>query len=109
MFPELFNDRALIEFYEKKVRQALCVIGSLLREEDHSEELAEIEEWLMLQALPGIHTPNNPANEEIKQRRTFENLCVLMEDNGVGNPREQTVYSFYSRIVHLKNKNKSTK
>lgn len=107
MFPELFNDRALIEYYARWVRRTLCLIGTVLRNENHEQEIREISEWMLMHATPGNYDSRDPGNEESSQERSFENLCVLMQDNGVGNPKGETVYAFYTRIQYLNKKFKT--
>jgi hypothetical protein len=104
MFPELFNDRGLIEYYQYLVERNLLIIAMVIREEDHAEELAEINEWLLMQNLPNNYDPNSTENEEVGITKRYDSLCVLMQDNGVGNPKGETVNAFYSRVDYLKKK-----
>lgn len=46
-------------------------------------------------------------NMVIKFRLEFEELCIALMVAGVENPRQMSVFSFYTAIKHFESKNKT--
>jgi hypothetical protein len=54
--------------------------------------------------FPRCFNPFEEHNILIKEERNFEEICNSMEDNGVNNVRESTVFQFYSKVLYLEDK-----
>lgn len=56
------------------------------------------------QHAPSNYNGQDPENILNRQDKSFERVCISMEDNGVSNPKNLTEYEFYSRISYLEEK-----
>jgi hypothetical protein len=45
-------------------------------------------------------------NDLIRQESEFENMCSALEENGVSNCSNLTVFEFYSRVKYFEKKSK---
>lgn len=55
---------------------------------------------------PKIFAYESPDNCIRKMEEAFENLCTNLEELGVMNPKQLTVFEFYSKIRYFKTKKK---
>lgn len=115
-FPGEFSDGSSNYFYELQRKSILKLkvvrISQTLKASDiHEasklrETIKQIEQWEL-----SLHSPKNFDNQSpdyfIKKiEKSFESLCIALEENGVQSPKKLTLFEFYSRLEYFKKKRK---
>lgn len=67
-------------------------------------EITKHSEWFLDRNKPKSFNPYNKENELIRHEQEFESMCAALEENGVKDAKELTVYEFYSRISYYDKK-----
>jgi len=69
--------------------------------ERERQQLEEVEEVMRQVLAPKTMNPRDEQNTVLNFERNLESSCMELEQRGVVNPSELTVYQFYSRIQHF--------
>lgn len=87
----------------------MAEIDYALRDNEDSKTKAnKIERDLLEQNLPKNFNPEDPANILKKQLSVYSDICITLESYGCQNPKNLTVFDFYSRIKYYEKKAKAT-
>ncbi len=70
-------------------------------------EIIRYSNWFLDHNKPKSFSPMNKENDLIKQEQEFESMCAALEENGVKDAKDMTVYQFYSRIKYYEKKSKN--
>ena len=103
-FPGNFNDAAVKEYYDTMVKKALLQLDGIIRDTSNNEALEEIENYLLLFALPKVFGGANGA--EIKYEKQFEDMCIYLQTESL-NVDNMTTLQFYNAFEYLKKSKKS--
>lgn len=71
--------------------------------------LKNVAEFFLEKQKPVIFDPNNEECALVNSDRAFEEVIASMEDNGVMNVKELTVFEFYSKIKYFEKKAEAMK
>ncbi len=101
-FPKLDDDDTKSDLY----RQILIAKCDLVLEdsEENRQKLYSLLEQYRQSTKPLSFWPHNPKNDWVRFKRHFERMYAILEEAGVKNGKELTVYEFYSRLEYLKDK-----
>lgn len=72
--------------------------------EDNHPLLKQIADYFLNMSKPKCFNPYSEDNILIAEEKEFEEICNSMEDNGVNNVRESTVFEFYAKVQYLEKK-----
>ena len=72
----------------------------MAREDDEALKAAEVD---MLE-MPRVLDPHNPENVIKASEESFEDVCTVMQENGVVNPKDLTEFEFYSKLRYYEKK-----
>lgn len=67
-------------------------------------EITRHSEWFLDHNKPKNFNPYNKENELIRHEQEFQSMCAALEENGVKDAKELTVFEFYSRISYYDKK-----
>lgn len=109
MFPEDFATGSVNYFAEIK-RKALLQIKLIKFGYDKNVDqlINDINQYHADMIAPRNLNENNSDNYIKALDLSFENICTSMEEMGVHNPRELTVFQFNSKISYFKKKRNKT-
>ena len=81
------------------------LIENINKGQDFEKELKEF--WILtLEALkPYSFDSFSPNNKEIQLKKSFEGLCINIQSQTGIDPRNKTIFEFYSIIEFLSSKN----
>ena len=69
-------------------------------------ELYKIRDYFLGSMTPKNFDPFDSGNDIIKHDKEFEAMCSSMEEAGMNEAKNLTVFEFYSRIEYFEKKNK---
>lgn len=72
-------------------------------------ELVLLEEFFLVQQKPLTFNPYAAENVIMEGERTFEAVCITMQEAGMHNAKEMTEYEFYSTILYFQKKYENMK
>lgn len=80
-----------------------------LRTEDDKliPHINEFTDYQIERMTPTDFNESSQANKVRAIEASFETLCTNLEELGVSNPKQLTVFEFYSKIRYFKAKNKT--
>lgn len=82
----------------------LVKIEKELGEKNVDELYNRIIEYFLQKSKPHIFDPHDENCVVFMYDREIEELCISMEENGINNPKDLTVFEFYSRIRYYEKK-----
>lgn len=68
------------------------------------DEITKHSIWFLDHNKPKSFNPYNKDNELIRHEQEFQSMCAALEENGVKDAKELTVFEFYSRISYYDKK-----
>lgn len=102
-FPEDFSTGS-VNYYAEIKRRALLQIK--LIKDGHNEDVRKaimlIDQYRADMIAPKNLNEDNPDNYIKTIDISFENICTSMEELGIVNPRNLTVFQFNSKIAYFK-------
>lgn len=72
-------------------------------------ELLKIREFFTESLRPKNFNPFDSNNDLLLHEKEFEAICSGMEEAGIQNAKNMTVFEFYSRVEHFEKRNKQSK
>lgn len=69
-----------------------------------AKALEEVYDYFLRRNTPLCFNPYDEKSILIHGEKEFEEMCNSMEDNGVENIKECTVFEFYSKVQYLEKK-----
>ena len=109
-FPERFGDEHELEFFSRLKQMIELDLGDIIDPAQAARNVnahKSIADYFHLLTLPRIFTPNSKHNHVVAMDNTFEDVCCVMEDNGVARAKAFTVFEFFSRINFYERKFKN--
>jgi hypothetical protein len=102
-FPGWFGDD--IEYLDN-LRQYYLLKAELEFEYNDKDAalLNTICDYFLKRHLPMCFNPYDENSVLISGEKDFEDMCYSMEDSGVKNVKESTVFEFYSKVQYLEKK-----
>lgn len=67
-------------------------------------EMALLEEFFLAQQAPLTFNPYNADNVVMAGERSFEQVCLNMQEAGLQSPKKMTEFEFYNAILFFQNK-----
>jgi len=74
--------------------------------QDLIPQINSISDYQISLMKPNVFAEGHPENCIRKMDLAFEELCTNLEEFGVHNPKQLTVFEFYSKIAYFKSKKK---
>ena len=99
-FPGTFDDASIKEYFDKVRQRVLLQLDSLLRENDNSKKIEEIETFLLGIAKPRVFSGKDSI--EIKYEKNFQDTCLFLKKEMSIYPENMTVLEFYNAFEYLK-------
>lgn len=103
-FPEQFNDAAIKEYYDKLRKRTLFHLDKIIRNNDHSQEVSVIDDFLLTLAKPRIFSGKESA--EIRYDRQFEDMCLFLSHEISLNIDGLNTLQFYNSFEYIKKQHK---
>lgn len=72
--------------------------------EEGAKELERLETYFLDHQRPLKFNPYEADNVVLERELSFEEVCAIMEENGVAQPKKLTEWEFYSRLVYYQNR-----
>lgn len=105
-FPDWFGE-ADLNYLEKLKKYIQARIEyELTGNEDLLPALIKFRDYFLEQGAPKSFNPFNNENELVRSDQQFEAMCAALEENGVKDAKEMTVFEFYSRCKYFEKKSK---
>jgi hypothetical protein len=109
--PKWFNDDETFQFYQR-IKAKIAILARLVADENSEEaklQLQQIEKYFAEYSAPQDFDSDSPENAALKMDSNFEQLCTILESNGVAHAENLTTLQFYSRLEYFKKINSPTK
>lgn len=106
-FPSEFDSAKEKEAYTKLKMRTLLQLQELIEDENHAEEIAELDEFLF-----SLHKPKNfngKESEEIKYDKQFESACMIISQKTGMNAKQMTVLEFYNTLTNIQKQTEAEK
>ena len=72
--------------------------------DDLIRQMRVIAEYFLNQQKPLKFNPYEPDNILKNNDESFEEVCAVMEENGIDKPKQLSEFEFYSRLKYYKDK-----
>lgn len=105
-FPGYSEDSASKEYYDKVRERALLQLDSILSDEDNTELIDKIEDFLVSLAKPKSFSGSKSA--EIAYDKNFEEACLFLKKETGAEVDNMNVLQFYNAFEYLKKMNTKT-
>lgn len=95
-FPEDFISAADKTTYDKLVQRVSLILDSIIRDNDNTEEVAEIDDYLF-----SLYKPKSfigTESVEISLDKNFESMCLLISQKVNADASKMTVLQFYNAV-----------
>lgn len=99
-FPGQFNDAAVKEYHDKLRSRILFQLDSIIRNADHTQEIDQIDDFLLTFAKPQIFSGKE--STEIKYDRQFEDMCLFLSQELSIDIDKLSVLQFYNSFEYIK-------
>lgn len=103
-FKDVFQEDESLQLFSN-IKTKIRTLAKAIQEdnlEDYESVLKKLEKDIAAFDKPGIFDQDNPENTVLKMELYFENLCSLLENNGIQNTKFLSTFEFYSRLSYLK-------
>ena len=98
-----------VNYYAQLKDKLICELQNIFEpSENLTIRIKGIEDYFISLLAPKNMDGNNSSNIIILQKKSFENICVALMQNGVNEPDRLTVIRFFSAIDYYENQNKKT-
>lgn len=87
----------LREMYLYRIEKALGIKGA-------DKSLGAVYEYFLEVNKPKVFNPFDERSVLINSEKEFEEVCYSMEESGVTDVKESTVFEFYSKLQYLERK-----
>jgi hypothetical protein len=84
--------------------KAVCRLVYNGRDEATESLIKQIDNWQIAQIAPKNYNENDVDNYVKRMELSFESLCASMEDLGVQNVADLTIFQFYTRVIYFEKK-----
>lgn len=107
-FPESFSDMERLEGLDKLRKRTLallkCIIDGTLNE--RNEEIERIDKYFATTYDSKNFNGSASRNVFISIDNSFEDVCFILESNGVHRPKEIPIYEFQRKLSMIKKQTK---
>lgn len=103
-FPGQFDDAAVKEYHDKLKSRILFQLDSIIRNADHTQEIEQIDSFLLTLAKPQIFFGKE--STEIKYDRQFEDMCLFLSQELSLDIDKLSVLQFYNSFEYIKKQRK---
>ena len=103
-FPGQFDDAAVKEYHDKLRSRILFQLDSIIRNADHTQEIEQIDSFLLTLAKPQIFSGKE--STEIKYDRQFEDMCLFLSQELSIDIDKLSVLQFYNSFEYIKKQRK---
>lgn len=104
-FPAWFSESDL-NYLEKLKKYLLARINfELTSDPKYMAEIIKCSDYFLESNKPKNFNPYQE-NDIIRMEQEFESMCTALEENGITNAKDMTVYEFYSRVKYFEKKSK---
>lgn len=106
-FPSEFDSAKEKEAYAQLKTRTLLQLQGIIDDEDHSDRIAEIDEFLF-----SLHKPKNfigKESEEIKYDKQFESACMIISQKTGLHAKSMTVLEFYNTLINIQKQTEAEK
>jgi hypothetical protein len=102
-FPEIHRDDLT---YLEKLRKYILVKAKLAYDpsDQDERELEELERYFLYHNTPMNFNPYDDTNIIMSNERSFEDICVVLEEQGVQEPKRLTEFEFNSKLQYFEKK-----
>lgn len=77
--------------------------------DDVSKKIEYVKDYFIDKQKPSVFNPYEPDCYYVLNEKSFEEVCMMMEESGVTNPKDLTVLEFQSKINYLQKKSEKIK
>jgi len=106
-FPSVFEDSLQKNYSDLLRRKALLQVEAIVRGEDRTEEIREVERSMA--RMQGPKQFSGAESEEIKFDKEFEDMCLVMAKEFGGGIKQFTTMEFYTAFERLSRQAKEAK
>jgi uncharacterized protein YgfB (UPF0149 family) len=104
--PYFFNEDTTLEYFAQ-VKRKIAIIADLVKQDlDTDDRLKEIDKFFALQMLPLNFDQDSQENAVLIAETQFENLLVILQNNGVTDAEHLTTKQFYLRLDYFRKESK---
>lgn len=77
--------------------------------EDVSKRLNEVKDYFIDKQKPNVFDPFSELCYYVINEKSFEDVCMMMEESGVLKPKDLSLFEFQSKLVYLQKKSEKIK
>lgn len=110
-FPSRYNDLDRLEQIDKLRKKTIHILNSIIANDFdlHTEEIKKINKYFLSNYKVKSFNSNDPKCVLIEMDNAFEDVCFVLESNGIQRPKELSIYEFQRKIELIKKKTKPQK